>query len=102
MRIDKARAAAIGVEFMEFTWPSPMLLTKRIGDYLDDNVPAKFYLSDMWNDRIVPFNDSGIACKLRSADGKVHQDGRVFKTSATICSLLATDYKKPLKVLVDE
>lgn len=46
MRIDKARAAATGVEFMDFTWPSPVSLTKCIGDIMDDIVPAKFYLSE--------------------------------------------------------
>ena len=101
MRIDKARAAAVGVASMDFIWPSQKRASK-LGDVIDTIVDGRYYLSNMWRSRVVDSDNPHIACMLCSADGKVHQRGRVYSLESIIGSLTATEYKDPLKVLVDE
>lgn len=64
MRVDRVRAAATGVEFMDFTWPSPNNIS-RLGDIIDDCVDEHYFLSDMWKDRVVPSDNPMVTCKLQ-------------------------------------
>ena len=65
-----------------YTFPKPIPLTKRLKDYLEDEVDEKYYLSDK---QIAKIQNSSF----------VQEKSRIHNPNGIIGTLLARDYKDP-------
>ena len=65
-----------------YTFPKPIPLTKKLKDYLEDEVEEKYYLSDKQIKRITESTFTQAANRIHELDG-------------VMSSLLARDYKDP-------
>lgn len=99
--LERARKS-IGVPKLNFVFPRKITLEIRVGDILDKVVAAKYWLAEMWYDRIVPMNNPNLAFGLALSDGKVHQHYEVLHVNSISLCLAATDYKAPRKVFLAE
>ena len=87
-------------EHEPYEFPNGFPLTLRLKDMLEDNVEAKYYLSEKIQQRfkVKPQGDSIIgttAPEFRT----IGQRDIVYNTNGTMGALVATDYKQPKQVI---
>ena len=99
--LEKARKS-ISVPILDFAFPKKIPLTIRLGDMLDKIVAAKYFMADMWYNRIKPLANPNFAFGLALSDGKVHQHYEVVHVNSIAPCLAATDYKQPRIIYLAE
>lgn len=87
---------------LSFEFPQGKPGVKTLGDILDDDVPGKYYMADMWYGRITPMTNKNFVFGLALNDGKVHQHYEVCHLKSIVPCLAATEYKAPRMVFLGE
>lgn len=98
--LERARKS-IDVPMLNFVFPKKIPLTIRLGGILDKIVDAKYFMADMWYERIKPVTNRNFAFGLALRDGKIHQHYEACHVDSIAPCLAATDYKRPRLIYID-
>ena len=88
-----------------YNFPEPIKLTKTIADYLEDEVEEKFYIKGEKADKLIEQ-----LIEKGQLEGRVvgnisntnHGGGDVYNTHTEAPTILARDYKDPIKIAFEE
>lgn len=87
-----------------FTFPTPFPLEKRLKDVLENEVDEKYYLSKEVQDRFQLTDESftkNVIGTTKPEFRTIGQRDAVYQQNSIMGSLVATDYKQPKQILVD-
>lgn len=90
-------------EHDEYTFPDGKKLTKKLKDFLEEEVDEKYYLSESIQNRFkqtkVDNGDSNIIGTTAPEERNIGQRDRVYGMNSICPSLTSTDYKQPKQIL---